>query len=137
MKKDRILIAAPATDTLGEPFTLEVRAEHVGSFTAAPFSLTFDPALVALVSVAEGASLKKPGMQTNFSSSLDPAGNVKISLQLSGGASLDGGSGVLATLVFRSKKQGSAAFGFRDVAFTSANGTPVPFVPVAATELIQ
>jgi hypothetical protein len=123
MKKDQILLAAPATGTLGEPFTLEVRAEQVGSFTAAPLSLTFDPALVELVSVAEGASLRKPGMQTNFSSSLVPAGNVKISLQLSGRASLDGGSGVLATQVFRSKKQGSAAFGFRDVVFTSATET--------------
>lgn len=137
VKKGQILIAAPATGTLGEPFTLDVRAENVESFTAAPFSLTFDPALVELVSVAEGASLRMPGMQTNFSSSLDPAGSVKISLQLSGGTSLDGGSGVLAKLVFRSKKQGSAAFGFRDVAFTSANGTPVPVVPVAATVLIQ
>ena len=35
------------------------------------------------------------------------------------------------------KKQGSAAFGFRDVAFTSANGTQVPVAPGAATVLIQ
>jgi hypothetical protein len=116
---------------------LDVRAENVGSFTAAPFSLTFDPALVEIVSVAEGASLRKPGMQTNFSSSVDPAGNVKISLLLSEGSSLNGGSGVLATLVFRPKLQGTAAFGFRDVAFTSANGTQLPVVPVAATVLIQ
>ena len=136
-KKGQILITAPATGTLGEPFTLEVRAQNVESFTAAPFSLTFDPALVELVSVAEGVSLRKPGMQTNFSSSLDPTGNVKISLLFSEGASLGGGSGVLATLVFRPKQQGTAAFGFRDVAFTSANGTPVPVVPVAATVLIQ
>jgi len=137
VKKGQILIAAPATAALGNPFTVEVRAENVASFTTAPFSLTFDPELVELVSVAEGASLRKPGMQTDFSSSLDPTGNVTIRLLLSGGTSLGGGSGVLATLVFQPKKQGRAAFGFRDVAFTSANGTSVPVTPGAATVLIQ
>jgi len=114
-----------------------MRAENVEPVLSVPFSLTFDPALVELESVAEGNFLQKQGMQTSFSSSTDPSGAISINLSLPAGSSTAGGSGVLATAVFRAKKQGTAAFGFRDVAFTSASGALIPVVPVATSLVIQ
>lgn len=137
MNSGQLLLSAPMMGKLGEPFTLEVRVANVEPFSAASFSLTFDPTLVDQVSVAQGSSLNKPGMKTSFSSTVDPTGSVGINLSLPAGASIDNESGVLATTVFRAKKQGTVAFGFRDVVFKSATGTPLPVVPVATSVIIQ
>lgn len=137
MNSGQLLISSPMMGKLGEPFTLEVRVANVESFSAASFSLTFDPTLVDPVSVAQGAALNKRGMNTSFSSSVDPTGSVGLNLSLPAGTSIDGGNGILATVVFRAKKQGTAAFGFRGVAFKSATGTPLPLVPGAASVIIQ
>jgi len=47
------------------------------------------------------------------------------------------GAGVLAKAVFRARKQGTAAFGFLDASFVSADGRPVPVVPFATSTGIQ
>jgi len=134
----RITISTPMVSKVGEPFTLQIRAENTGPFASAPYSLTFDPTFVDPVSVAEGDFLKKQGLKPSFTSFVNPTGVVSINLLLPPGeVSRDGASGVLATAVFRAKKQGTAAFGFRDVAFKSANGILLPVVPVATAVTIQ
>ncbi len=132
-----IIISTPIVSKVGETFTLEMRAENVGPVMSAPFTLTFDPNIVEPEAVSAGTFLQKQGMKTSFSSSTDPSGSIKVNLSLPAGAAVEGGNGILATVVFRAKKQGTAAFGFRDVAFKSATGTPLPVVPVATSVIIQ
>jgi len=136
-KSGSLILSIPMISKVGETFTVEMRAENVEPVMSIPFSLTFDPDFVELESVSEGTFLQQEGMQTSFSSSTDPNGAISINMSLPAGASTAGGSGVLATAVFRAKKQGTAAFGFRDVAFTSATGTLLPVVPVANSVIIQ
>ena len=132
-----VIISTPIVSKAGDTFTLEIRTENVGPVSSAPFSITFDPDLVEPESVTAGTFLQKQGVQTNFSSSIDPAGVININLSLPEGAAVTGGSGVLATAVFRAKKQGTAAFGFRDVAFKTADGASMTVVPVATSLVIQ
>jgi general secretion pathway protein D len=138
MKGGQIIISTPMTSKVGEPFTLEIQAVNVEAIRAASYVLTFDSTLLVPVSVSEGNFMKKPGMKTNFSRTVDaPGGTVSISLSLPSGSSGVGGSGVLSTAVFRPKKPGTAAFGFRDVAFISANGSQVSIMPFATSIGIQ
>lgn len=132
-----LVIAAPPVSKVGETFTLEIRAENVGAVMSAPFSLTFDPNFVEPEAVSPGTFLQKQGVQTNFSSSTDPSGAINVDLSLPDGTSVEGGNGILATAVFRAKKPGAAAFGFRDVAFKSDTGANVPVIPVATSLIIQ
>ncbi|MGA7826860.1 MAG: cohesin domain-containing protein [Geobacteraceae bacterium] len=132
-----VILSTPIVSKAGDTFKVEIRAKNVGPVMSAPFSITFDPDFVEPESVSAGTFLQKQGVQTNFSSSIDPAGVININLSLPEGAAVNGGSGVLATAVFRAKKQGTAAFGFRDVAFKSASGASMTVVPVATSLLIQ
>jgi len=137
-KGGQVIISTPMTAKVGEPFTLEIRAVNVDSIRTASFVLTFDTNLLAPVSFAEGSFLKKPGVKTAFTSSVDAiGGTVSINLALPPGSPGVGGSGVLSTAVFRPKKPGTAAFGFRDVAFSSANGGPTSIMPFATSIGIQ
>ena len=123
---------------MGETFTLEIRADNVGPVTSAPFTLTFDPNMVEPEAVSAGDFSAKTGHADQLLQLRGPKWLYQLkSLSPPGEAAVEGGSGVLATAVFRAKKQGTAAFGFRDVAFTSANGTPLPVVPVATSLSIQ
>jgi len=137
-KGGQIIISTPMTAKVGEPFTLEIRAGNVDSIRAASYVLTFDPNLLVPVSFAEGSFLKKPGMKTSFTSSVDAiGGTASINLALPPGSPGVSGAGVLSTAVFRPKKAGTAAFGFRDVTFSSANGAPLSIVPFATSIGIQ
>jgi general secretion pathway protein D len=128
----QIILSTPNMGMVGEEFTLEIQAVNVNSVAAAPFVLTFDPNLVEPVSFAEGTFLQKNGVKSAFSSSIDAAGGaVTINLSLPAGGSGVSGTGVLATAVFRPKKPGMAAFGFRDVAFVSADGKRMTVTPFA------
>ncbi len=137
LQSGSLIIATPPVSKVGETFTLEIRAENVGAVMSAPFSLTFDPNYVEPEAVSPGTFLQKQGLQTNFSSSTDPSGAINVDVSLPDGATVAGGSGILATAVFRAKKPGVAAFGFRDVAFKSDTGANVPVIPVAASLNIQ
>jgi general secretion pathway protein D len=132
-----LMISTPVVSKVGENFTLEIRAENFGPVMSAPFSLTFDPNFVEPVNVSAGTFLQKQGVQTNFSNVIDPSGTININLSLPDGAAAEGGTGVLATAEFRAKKQGTAAFGFRNVAFKSATDTLLQVVPVATSLIIQ
>jgi len=136
-KSGSLNISAPQVSKVGETFTLEIRVENVGAVMSAPFSLTFDPNFVEPEAVSPGMFLQKQGLQTNFSSSTDPSGVINVDLSLPDGTAVEGGDGILATAVFRAKKSGTAAFGFRDVAFKSDTGASLPIIPMAASLIIQ
>lgn len=136
-KGGSLIMATPPMSRVGETFTLEIRADNIGAVMSAPFSLTFDPNFVEPESVSPGTFLQKQGLQTNFSSSTDPSGTITVDLSLPEGTAVEGGSGILASAVFRAKKPGTAAFGFRDVAFKSDTGAVVSVVPVPVLLIIQ
>jgi general secretion pathway protein D len=131
-------INAPASATVGKQFTLEVKATSIGDLNAAPFVLTYDPALVEFVSVGEGGFLKKDGVSTIFGSAVSAAtGAVSINLARGPGSVGVSGDGTLASLVFRAKQKGLSSFGFSNVGFSASDGKPLTVLPFSSAVEIR
>lgn len=123
-------IAAPSTATLGQQFSVDIKVTGVADLANAPLVLTYDPIFVEFVSMTEGAFMKNDGKPTTFSSKVDTAGGtVSVSLARTAGSGGVSGGGTLATAMFRARNQGPASFAFRNVVFSSANGTAQSVLP--------
>ncbi|MFA5082294.1 MAG: cohesin domain-containing protein [Hydrogenophilaceae bacterium] len=86
---------------VGEQFQISIQAQTSASVIGVPMQVSYDPALLELVSVAEGDFLRQGNLQTSFSQDVDlAAGQVRIETSRMG-ASGASGSGSLATLTFR------------------------------------
>ncbi|HEY3306876.1 MAG TPA: cohesin domain-containing protein [Desulfuromonadaceae bacterium] len=125
-------ISAPTSATLGQQFKLDIKVTDVKELALAPLVMTYDPIFVEYVSSSEGDFLRKDSKPTTFSSTADPASGV-VNINLTRGAGSGGvsGAGTLFSVLFRAKNQGAAGFGFRNVSFTAANGSPVTMLPFA------
>lgn len=123
-------IAAPSSATLGQQFSVDIKVTGVTDLANAPLVLTYDPIFVEFVSMTEGAFMKNDGKPTTFNSKADTAGGtVSVSLARTAGSGGVSGGGTLATAMFRAKNQGPASFAFRNVVFSSANGTAQTVLP--------
>ncbi len=131
-------IGAPPSVASGEQFTLDVKLGPVSTLEKAPFVLGYDPALVEFVAVNEGEFLKRDGGATVFGSSVSPTtGSVTVNLGRGEGSAGVSGEGTLATLIFRAKKQGQAAFSLRDAGFSASNGGRIQLNTSGATVEIK
>jgi len=138
VQRGLLRINAPASATIGQQFTLEVRAASVTGLNAAPFVLTYDPSLVEFVSAGEGGFLRNDGVATVFGSSVNPAmGTVSINLARKPGSAGVSGDGVLSSLVFRAKKKGLSSFGFNNVAFSASDGKALTVLPFSSAVEIK
>jgi len=123
-------ISAPVGASVGQQFSLDVKAGTVNDLAGAPFVLTYDPIFVEFVSATEGSFLRKDGAATTFSTSNDPSGGVvTVNLRRPAGKGGVSGGGTLASFVFRAKNKGPANFGFRNVAFSASDGQPLTMLP--------
>lgn len=131
-------IGAPASTSVGQLFTLDVKATSLNDLSAAPFVLTFDPIFVEFVSASEGDFLRKGGVATIFGSAVNAAtGTVSINLARAPGNVGTSGAGTLASLAFRAKQKGPASFGFRNVSFTTSDNRPLTVLPFSAAVEIK
>jgi len=123
-------ITAPSSISLGQQFSLDIKANDVKDLASSSFVLTYDPIFVEFVSVAQGSFLKSDGKPTTFSNTADKAsGTVTISQVRGAGIGGVSGGGTLATAIFRAKNQGPASFGFRNVSFTATDGKSLTMLP--------
>ena len=123
-------IAAPSSATLGQQFSVDIKVTGVTDLANAPLVLTYDPIFVEFVSMTEGAFMKNDAKPTTFSSKVDTAGGtVSVRLARTVGSGGVSGGGTLATAMFRARNQGPASFAFRNVVFSSANGTAQTVLP--------
>ena len=93
---------------MGEVFALQLVMQADQPVTSLPIAIGFDNKALQVVSVAEGDFLKQGGAQTNFTSRIDPKGQILMTGTRSG----DGGataSGVVATINFRPIKTADAS----------------------------
>ena len=89
----------------GEQFSTVLRMQSGQSINGIAGLVAFDPAYVQVVGVSEGDFFGKGGVQTNFSSRVDPvSGKVFIVAIRQGGAI--NGVGTLATVTFKAVKSG-------------------------------
>jgi hypothetical protein len=105
--------------SVGETFTVQVRIDNGSNVFAIPFDINYDPNILEVTGLREGAYLKKGGGQTTFLNSIDKAGG-KITVGLTrlgriGGVS---GSGAVMSVDFKALRRGTASLSF-------TNGRPM------------
>jgi general secretion pathway protein D len=137
-QKVMLQVGAPPSVASGEQFTLEVKLGPVNDLVKAPFVLGYDPLLVEFVAVNEGEFLKRDGVPTVFGNSVSPAaGSVTVNLGREEGRAGISGEGTLASLLFRAKQKGAAAFSLRDAGFSRSGGGQLELSTSGATVEIQ
>ena len=130
VERGSMSLQAPSTVTVGQQFTVEVKADGVKELYSAPFNLIYDPLFAEFVSATEGGFLKQDGKPTTFSAVNDPAGGkVAITLHRTGDVGGVTGNGVLLTATFKAKNAGPLNLGFSSVNFTEVAGKNLPMVP--------
>jgi general secretion pathway protein D len=89
---------------VGGTWPIQLYLQTDESVTSVPFAVTFDPAVLELVSIDQGDFMSKSGAAGAFSDRIDnTAGNVRAVVNATN-TSGSTGSGVLATLTFKPKQ---------------------------------
>ena len=68
----------PAQAKVGDTITMQLAMQSTQPLISVPMAVAFDPRTFQVVSVAEGDFLKQGGAQTNFTSRVDPSGQILI-----------------------------------------------------------
>jgi general secretion pathway protein D len=86
----------------GDTFTAQLTLQTDVPLFSAPMVLEFDPKVLQVVSVAEGAFLKDGGVATTFKPRIEPSGQVVIVANRDAAATTGASTaGTVATLVMR------------------------------------
>lgn len=127
-------IAVPAPVKLNDRFSVDITASNVADLYSAPFTFSYDPAILEFEGVTEGPLLKKDGKPTVFQAlGAQSSGQVSINVSRTGSSGGVAGAGTLATVTFRAKNKGVARMGFSTVSFTAPAGRRLEVVPSHAT----
>ena len=76
---------APGVVRAGDAFSVGVLARSDQPVTVLPVVLSFDPRVLQVVAVTEGTFLRQDGANTSFTSQIDPAGQVSVTITRGGG----------------------------------------------------
>ena len=137
-QRGMLQIGAPPAVAVGQMINLDIRAVSINDLASAPFTLTYDPALVEFYTAGEGSFLRSDGVKTSYSVAVSAAGgSVSLNMARAPGSLGVSGMGSLATMVFRAKQAGSASFGFRNLAFSTPAGKPLTMLPFSAAVEIK
>jgi general secretion pathway protein D len=110
----------------GRPVNMVIRADAVSGLSEAEFVVTYDPAVLEFDHAVEGGLLSQEGWATSFSAIPSPEPG-QIDLRITRLSDVRGaqGSGVLCTLVFRSKASGASSVTVVPGSFTGPDHAPV------------
>jgi general secretion pathway protein D len=126
-------ITVPPTVRLNERFSVGIAAANATNLYSAPFVLAYDPAILDFEGANEGPFLKNDGKPTSFQAiRTKNAGQVTVNLSRVGNTGGVNGAGMLVSLTFKAKNQGSANLGFSTVHFTDPGGKPLDVMPFNA-----
>ena len=92
----------PSALRVGDTFAMQLQMQADQPIVSIPMAVGFDPRVIQVISVTEGAFLKQNGAQTSFTSRVDPNGQILITGTRAG----DSGAntlGTFATINFRVK----------------------------------
>lgn len=97
----------PEKVKVGDVFAVQLTIQSSQAMMSLPLAVGFDARSMQVVSVTEGDFLKQGGAQTNFSSRVDPSGQIVLTVTCSGDSGATG-SGVVATVNLRATAAASA-----------------------------
>ncbi len=117
-------LVAPTASTTGQEFNLLVQATSNSELKSLSFDLVYDPQLVDVVRVNQGAFLNPGDAQTKFQAD-QAEGRIKVSVDRQTGAMR--GSGAVAVVVLRGKGEdpAPAQFSIENVKVQDAKGAPL------------
>ncbi len=123
---------APGQVDVGEEFTITVQIKEVEKLYSAPLFVSYDPAMLELVSINEGDFLKQEGQTTVFSSSPNrTTGQVIVGYKQGTGGKGASGSGLLFSMNFKSIAAGQTRLEVNRVNFRNPEGVRLQVVPEA------
>jgi len=117
-------LVAPTASTTGQEFNLLVQATSNSEVKSLSFDLVYDPQLVDVVRVNQGAFLNQGDAQTKFQTD-QVEGRISISIDRKAGAVR--GSGAVAVVVLRGKGDdpSPAQFSIENAKVQDASGAPL------------
>jgi hypothetical protein len=107
----------------GGPYTVPIVVNNASRLSTMTLTLIYDPMLLRLRSVQEGAFMRTGGANATFTQQTGP-GRVDITIVRSGDATGATGSGVLAAILFDAIAPGSATLSINGSA-SGPGGTPM------------
>ncbi|PLX81138.1 MAG: hypothetical protein C0616_05830 [Desulfuromonas sp.] len=123
LDESRVFISGSRLLSLGEEVVLSVEVTEVANLFSAPMFVKYDKDKLEFVRADEGGFLRQDGTPAVFTTSPNPArGNLIIGYKQAAGGSGISGSGVLYTLVFRSKQKGEASVDLERLNFRAPSG---------------
>jgi general secretion pathway protein D len=127
------------TVPLGQEFTVSVTIGGASGVGSVPFHLLFDPSYLEFVNFS-GTSpfLSQDGAPAFVLATLGGGGReVVVGLSRQGSRPGMSGQGSLIELTFRSKRPGTTALNFSDLAVLDPSAQPLPFQKMGMTVVIQ
>ncbi len=122
----------PSQVDKGDVFAVAVQVKAVEQLYSAPLFVSYDPAVLELLSIKEGTFLKQEGQSTVFSSSPNrTTGQVIVGYKQGTGGQGASGGGTLFNLNFRSIKPGETSLEVNRVNFRNPEGVRLQVVPEA------
>ncbi len=118
----------PPTKTVavGQTFIIDIRISDVIDLYGWEFKLGWDPDLLDVVDVTEGAFLKQGG-NTFFTEKINNTeGYILVDCTLLGNVSGVDGSGILAYVKFRAEEEGNCVLDLYDAKLVSSVQQPIP-----------
>jgi general secretion pathway protein D len=117
---------------VGAEFTVAVQIKEVEKLYSAPLFVSYDPAMLELVSINEGEFLKQGGQTTVFSSSPNrTTGQVIVGYKQGTGGKGASGSGLLFSINFKPIAAGQTRLEVNRVNFRNPEGVRLQVVPEA------
>jgi len=129
-----LTMIAPTSSTAGKEFSVLIQASSNTELKSLSFDFVYDPKLLDVVRVNEGAYMKQGNGESGFKS--DAAGNVgRLRITSERKAGVVRGSGSVAVLMLRSKSEeaGSARLSIENPSAIDAIGAPLAAAATPAT----
>jgi type II secretory pathway component GspD/PulD (secretin) len=130
----RIVVSPPSTEfRVGAgPYNVPITITDASQISNVAVTVTYNPAVVRMRAVAEGAFMRTGGVNATFTQSPDAsAGRVDIAIVRAGDMTGVAGTGLIAALLFEPVAPGQANLSVTATA-TAPSGAPVPlqFAPI-------
>lgn len=135
------VVSVGSASLLNDVFNIPVNVSDVSDLFAFQFDLSYDPAVLELLSISEGPFLPAAGSTIFVPGTIDnTAGTATVTADtLTGAISGATGSGELAIFSFKNLAQGNSALGLSnvalldssldDIAFTTTDGQFISTIP--------
>jgi general secretion pathway protein D len=123
---------------LGSPVTVSLQVNNATDLAAAPMKIKFDPKVLRLTAIRQGALLAGDGQKVNFTeNTLNDTGDATIVLNRLPGVAGISGSGGLISLSFQAIGKGTSQVTVSEVSLQNSKQEAIPAAAPSLTVVVQ